>query len=213
MQPSGEQFLVPAQLPGGRGSGTLSEPRAQASGPGSASHAGSDPVRVAMKQKLLLLQVLRDYGRVRIRAFGTSMLPVLWPGDVLGVERTDGGEIRRGDIALFERREQLFAHRVLAVCGSAEQQVLLTQGDSVPHTDPPFRASELRGRVEVLVRAGDEIPLERRPGVFSRIASWLFRQSGPLRRVSLALHSRYRRLAARKSTGDARPESSVRMIY
>ena len=48
-----------------------------------------------MKQELLL-QVLRDYGRVRIRALGTSMLPALWPGDVLDIERTDGGEIGGG---------------------------------------------------------------------------------------------------------------------
>ena len=185
MQPSGEQFLAGA--------------------------AGSDPVRVAMKQELLL-QVLRDYGRARIRALGTSMLPALWPGAVLGIKRTDGGEIGVGDIVLFERSEQLFAHRVVAAWGPGQGRMVLTQGDSISHTDRPVRASELLGRVEVVMRAGHEIPLGR-PSAFSRLASWLFRRSGPLRRVSLALHSRYRRLAAWKSTGDARPESSVRMIY
>ncbi len=185
MQHSGEQFLARA--------------------------AGSDPARVAMKQELAL-RVLKDYGRVRIRVFGTSMLPALWPGDVLGIERTDGSEIGPGDIALFESRGQLFAHRVLAVCGSGEQRVLFTQGDSIPHTDRPFRASELLGRVEVVVRAGREIPLCP-PGAFSLVASWLIRRSGPLRRVSLALHSRYRRLAAWKPAGDARPESGIPVIY
>ncbi len=204
MQHSGERFLVPAQLPGGRGSGTLSEPRAQASGPRSASHVNSDPDAVAKKQKLVL-EVLKSYGRVRIRAFGTSMLPAIWPGDVLGIERTGEGEIRDGDIALFQRRGHLFAHRVLVVRGSGEQLVLLAQGDSIPYADPPFLASELLGRVQVVVRAGNKIPLERRPGVFSHIASWLFRQPDPVRRISLAMHARYRRLAMRKTTSDARP--------
>lgn len=173
--------------------------------------ADSDPARVAMKQELAL-QVLRDYGRVHIRAFGTSMLPALWPGDVLGIERTDGGEIGGGDIVLFERRGQLFAHRVVAISGSGKQRVVLTQGDSISRTDPLFRASELLGRVEVVIRAGREIPLGR-PGAFSLVASWLFRQSGQLRRISLALHSRHRRLATWKPTGDAQPESGILVIY
>jgi signal peptidase len=190
MQHSGEQFLAGQQFPAGG--------------------AGSDAACAAMKQELLL-QVLRDYGRVRIRALGTSMLPALWPGDVLGIERTDGGEICGGDVVLFERRGQLFAHRVVAAWGFGQRRMVCTQGDSIAHTDMPFRASEVLGRVEVVVRAGREIPLGL--GAFNLTASWLFRQSGLLRRVSLALHSRYRRLAACKATGDARPESGIQAIY
>jgi hypothetical protein len=161
-----------------------------------------------MKQELLL-QVLRDYGRVRIRALGTSMLPALWPGDVLDIERTDGGEIGGGDIVLRERSGQLFAHRVVAAWGSGRRRMVVTQGDSIPHADQPFRASELLGRVEVVVRAGHEIPPSH-PGAFGLAASWLFRRSDPVRRISLALHARYRRLATRKLTGDARPKPASR---
>jgi hypothetical protein len=164
-----------------------------------------------MKQELVL-EVLRNYGCVHIRAFGTSMLPALWPGDVLGIARTDGDEIAGGDIVLFERRGQLFAHRVLAAWGSGRRRVVVTQGDSISQTDPPFRASEVLGRVEVVVRAGHE-SAPGHPGAFSLAASWLFRQAGWLRQVSLALHSRYRRLAAWKPAGDAPPESGVLVIH
>ncbi len=187
MQHSGEQFLAGEQFPAG--------------------DAGSDPACLGTKQELLL-QVLRDYGRVRIRALGTSMLPALWPGDVLGIERTDGGEICGGDVVLFERCGQLFAHRVVAAWGFGQRRMVRTQGDSVSHTDRPFRASQVLGRVEVVVRAGHETRLGR-PGAFSLTASWLFRQPGLLRRVSLALHSRYRRWAAWKPTDDAWRESGI----
>ena len=191
MQHSGEQFLAGEQLLAGG--------------------AGSDAACVALKQELLL-QVLRDYGRLRIRALGTSMLPTLWPGDVLGIERIDGGEVCGGDVVLFERCGQLFAHRVVAAWGFGQRRMVRTQGDSVSHTDRPFRASEVLGRVEVVDRAGHQIPLGR-PGAFSLAASWLFCQPGLLGRVSLALHSRYRRLAAWKPTDDARPESGIQVIY
>jgi hypothetical protein len=151
-----------------------------------------------VKQELAL-EVLGGRGRVRFRAFGTSMLPALWPGDVLDIERNAEGQIREGDIALFKRQGKLFAHRVLAVCGFGDQRVMLAQGDSISRPDPPFLASELLGRVEAVVRGGDEIPVKRRPGAFSRAASWLFRQPGLIGRFSLALHARYRRLAAGKA--------------
>jgi hypothetical protein len=31
----------------------------------------------------LAAEVIRSFGRVRLRATGTSMLPAIWPGDVL----------------------------------------------------------------------------------------------------------------------------------
>lgn len=147
--------------------------------------------RLATKQALVL-EGLRQYGHVRLRVFGTSMLPALWPGDVLCVERTDAGEIGVGEIVLFERREHLFAHRVIAAWGTGERRVLVTRGDSLAHQDPPVDSSQLQGRVTRVIRAEIETRPERHPGLFSTAASWLLCRSGALKRVAVAWHSRCR---------------------
>lgn len=160
-------------------------------------------------QRDLVLEVLRDHGRVRIRAFGTSMLPTLWPGDVLSIERTDLGRIGGGDIVLFMRCGRLFAHRVLAVGGGTDR-ILITQGDSVHRMDPPCAASELLGRVIGVLRGGSEIQLER--SCFSRIASWLFCRTGWLGGAPLTLHTWWRRMAARERTDSGEPRSAAQRV-
>ena len=37
-------------------------------------------------------EMVRTFGRVRVRVTGTSMIPAVWPGDVLVVERRAGGK-------------------------------------------------------------------------------------------------------------------------
>jgi hypothetical protein len=126
---------------------------------------------------------------------------------VLSVERTDAGEIGGGDIILFERCGQLFAHRVTAVSGAAEHRVLTTRGDSLPHTDSPVRSSQLLGRVNRVVRAEKETQPVRHPGVFSSATSWLLCRSNPLKRAALAWHSRRYRLAAGDRRANAEAEA------
>lgn len=148
----------------------------------------------ALLQRDLALEVLRDHGSVTFRAMGTSMLPAIWPGDVLSIERTATERIQRGDVVLFRRAERLFVHRVVAFGGGADC-VLITRGDSVPQPDPTFPSSDLLGRVKGIVRGGRSIRLERSPGPLSRMASWLFRQPDWLSRPSLMLHACRRRMA------------------
>jgi hypothetical protein len=58
-------------------------------------------------------QILRSFGTLRLQVTGLSMLPSVWPGDILFIERRDMREIAEGDIALFARHNRLVAHRVL----------------------------------------------------------------------------------------------------
>jgi signal peptidase len=61
----------------------------------------------------LAAEVLRSSGRLRLRATGASMLPAVWPGDILSVRSHDVVEALPGDIVLFGREGTLVAHRVV----------------------------------------------------------------------------------------------------
>ena len=61
----------------------------------------------------LAAEVLRSSGKLRFRATGVSMLPTVWPGDVLLVHRPHALPVLPGDIVLFARAGRLVAHRVV----------------------------------------------------------------------------------------------------
>src|SRR5271170_6724228 len=93
-------------------------------------------------------EVVRTFGRVRVRVTGTSMIPAVWPGDVLVVERRAVERIERGEIAVAERDGRLLAHRVIggrADAGGARGgsgaagAMLTTHGDSLLAADEPLR--------------------------------------------------------------------------
>jgi len=103
----------------------------------------------------LVLDVARTSGEVTLKLTGTSMLPALWPGDVVTVRKCDLAELQPRQIVLFHREGTLVAHRVLV----ASQNQLVTQGDSVPACDPPVNASEVVGQVIAISRNGRLIPV------------------------------------------------------
>lgn len=121
----------------------------------------------------LAVEVLRKSGTLQFRAMGSSMIPSLWPGDILNVRATDINEIRVGEIVLFERNSSLCAHRVLNRAGSS----LVTRGDSLPAADSPVTAAELLGRVVAVHRDGTDIRPAPRLRLPSRIFAWLARHS------------------------------------
>src|SRR5271169_5683553 len=100
----------------------------------------------------LAAEVLRTSGRLRLRATGASMLPAVWPGDILSVQRHEAVNALPGDIVLFGREGRLVAHRVVerSICRDGIQWV--TRGDSVDGNDPPVSSHELLGRVTAIER-------------------------------------------------------------
>src|SRR5580700_2818508 len=58
-------------------------------------------------------EVVRTFGQVRLRVFGTSMVPSILPGDLISIQRATVSEISIGEIVLYSREERLFAHRVV----------------------------------------------------------------------------------------------------
>lgn len=75
------------------------------------------------------------------------MLPSIWPGDILLVQRHDVRQTAPGTIVLFARDGRLTAHRVVSRVGNPENPVIVTRGDSLASPDCPIPTSELLGRV------------------------------------------------------------------
>ena len=99
----------------------------------------------------LVAEVLRRGGHLRVRGEirGESMLPSLWPGDVVEIEGCSPEDVRSGEIVLALREDRLVLHRVVACCAP---HGFLLRGDSVPGSDPPYPPEALLGRLVRRVR-------------------------------------------------------------
>jgi len=135
----------------------------------------------------LVHDVVRSTGEVRLRVVGASMLPAIWPGDVITVRHCDLAQFQPGQIALYRRNGKLTAHRILEL----STDHLIARGDSVPTLDPPVQFSEIVGRVVCISRTGRPVRLEQ--SSWQRVASSMFRSSDLLMRVTLYFSRRLRR--------------------
>ncbi|MGD0417302.1 MAG: S24/S26 family peptidase [Terriglobales bacterium] len=159
----------------------------------------------------LVADVLRGNGRLRGRLLvrgeiqGESMLPTLWPGDVVEIESCSVEDVRPGEIVLALRDDRLVLHRLVAPC---TPNGFLLRGDCVPGPDPVFPPEALLGR---LVRRADQgRTIAARPGFgvtwfgvtwfglewfgaeWSRAVGVLFCHCGVARRLALKLRSRWK---------------------
>jgi len=92
----------------------------------------------------LAVDSLRASGRLRLQVRGESMLPTLWPGDVVEIASCSLEDARPGEIVLAFRDGRLFLHRFLA---RGEFGGFLLRGDSMPGPDPEFPSEALLGRL------------------------------------------------------------------
>jgi signal peptidase I len=109
-------------------------------------------------QRSLAEEVLRTSGHLRLAARGYSMLPSLWPGDVLSIQSTTPDQAVRGDLVLYAREGSFYIHRVLRRARVDQQMCLITRGDSMPREDHPVSSSELLGKVIAAERNGRMLP-------------------------------------------------------
>src|SRR5882762_5084060 len=152
------------------------------------------------ERSALVADVLLRSGRlrqsVRLRVHGESMLPALWPDDVVEIASCSPEDARPGEIVLALRGGRLFLHRFLAPC---EPSGFLLRGDSMPGPDPRFPPGAMLGRLVQKVDEGRAVrPAAPRPGSrakwlgvkWSRALGALFCHCGLARRLALKLHSR-----------------------
>jgi hypothetical protein len=122
---------------------------------------------------------------VRLQVYGESMLPVLWPGDVVEIASCALEDVRAGEIVLALRDGRLFLHRLVAT----QPNGFVMRGDSMPGCDPLFPPGALLGR---LVHNADAKESGGRSlgTKFSRAVGMLICHCGVARRLALKLHSR-----------------------
>jgi hypothetical protein len=158
----------------------------------------------------LAAEVLRSFGKLRLRANGSSMLPAVWPGDILFVQGKDAAAALPGDIVLFGRAGRLVAHRVVEVrkaksevrsprsevriqnpdsrVPSPESRLeFVTRGDSLDRNDPPISSHELLGRVTAIERGSRRV--NPRLTFWRSIASCVLSRSDFLTRILLGLRN------------------------
>lgn len=134
----------------------------------------------------LVAEMADRFGEVRLKVTGASMIPAVWPGDILTVRRCDISEMHPGQIVLYRREEKLVAHRITCVRGD----LLTTQGDSLPHEDPPIRESNIVGLAVLLVRNRRRLHLKQ--SRWQRVGSSILRRSDFCTRMTLRLGRRLR---------------------
>jgi signal peptidase I len=131
-------------------------------------------------------EVLRSFGELRFVARGLSMLPAIFPGDVLTVRRESIGDACKGDVVLAAREGRLFAHRVVACVHRHGSSTLITRGDALETTDLPVTENEWLGRVSGVTRRGERVEFGIDDGIRKRMlcgavrrwdsaAKWLLR--------------------------------------
>jgi hypothetical protein len=150
-------------------------------------HRAADPAEAAREEVVsaLCAQVLRTGAPVRVRVFGTSMLPAIWPGDVVTVRPAAvTAELRCGEIAVFRRYGRLIAHRIVEAGAGG----LVTRGDAHDERDPPVRPCELVGKVAAISRRG-RTGAPRRPSPAQALLTRAIRRSQRVRRLALAWHA------------------------
>jgi signal peptidase I len=133
-------------------------------------------------------QVLRTFGALRLEVTGLSMLPSIWPGDVLLIERREMRAIGAGDIVVFARQEKLVAHRALHKTVVGEESYAITRGDSLLSADEPVSPAELLGSVRSILRAGEYVTPEAELNLSARVTAEMVRRFGCIARILAFVH-------------------------
>src|SRR6266496_4105785 len=137
----------------------------------------------------LATEVLRSSGTLRLRVTGWSMLPTIFPGDILTIERIHSDALSEGDIVLFRRDRRLYVHRFVARIGQGEPADIMTRGDSMPAPDPPVSKGDLLGRVAFILRNGKRIEPRKRLHFPEHAVAVLIQHSDLAGRVVMSVHS------------------------
>jgi hypothetical protein len=164
----------------------------------------SDEVRLN-----LAAEVLRRFGEVRFIARGSSMIPSIYPGDLLTVCSHKIDEVRHGHIVLALRGGRFWAHRLIRKWRQGNRFVLATRGDALPHEDPSLDESQVLGRVTSIVRYGKPVELARVNGLSAKLLRWAVRNSNALTKALLRRHSLRLRLLGRCDEGHSNPGTPI----
>jgi hypothetical protein len=137
----------------------------------------------------LVAEVLRCRGNVQMKARGASMLPSLWPGDLLTIQRAARDKVVPGDIVLVMQDSRFFVHRLVEISRDADCLSWITRGDGMPNNDPRVAAPELLGRVIAVSRGNRSFVPSRRASLLNSALAWTLCRWGRLRNLALRFHA------------------------
>ncbi len=132
----------------------------------------------------LAAELLQNGGQTRLSVLGASMLPTIWPRDVVTISRIKYIDISLGDIVAIARADKILVHRVIR-----NEHERVTRGDSASQADSPINATELLGKV-ISIKRGSKEMVPARSSVLHRISGWLLCHSKHIRNLALAWHAR-----------------------
>jgi hypothetical protein len=161
------------------------------------------------ESSVLAADGLRQGGYLRLRVYGESMLPALWPGDEVEIESCSLENLRPGEIVLAMRDNRFFMHRLVATSASSG---FLLCGDSMPAPDPSFPAEALLGHLVAKADRGLR-SFVLGPGFgakCSRALGWLLCHFNLGRRLALRFHTLNERSALKRSAFEVRKAEVVR---
>ena len=148
----------------------------------------SAPADFAAAKCELACEVLRSFGALRFSATGWSMLPAIFPGDTLMVERVSADQVEVGEVVLVGRNGRLCAHRVISREEDCGKPHWTTQGDSMPMPDPPVKQNEVLGRVNYVIRNGKCLAVSAKPSIAEKVTTKVVRHSFLAARALVYLH-------------------------
>jgi len=142
--------------------------------------------RDALKRELAA-EILERFSALRFVAYGSSMLPSIYPGDCLTVESFGSLAPSCGDIVLCRRGDQFCVHRIVGISGGGADRQYILRGDALVEDDPPVAIRELLGRVTSVLRRGRPLDLDQGKGIGHRLLRSMVRRLNVVSAVLLSL--------------------------
>jgi hypothetical protein len=137
----------------------------------------------------LIVDALREGHAVTIRAYGCSMAPAIWPGDLLTVRPVGEESPAIGQVALTLSGGVLRAHRVVAQREQNGATEFVTKGDALDTRDAVVGRSQILGAV--VARNGR--PFVSQPTSIESVFRWILKP-GALLSLAIKLRSVRNRL-------------------
>jgi hypothetical protein len=137
----------------------------------------------------LAAEVLQRFGQVRFIAQGSSMIPSIFPGDLITVRSRQVSGVSDGEIVLCVNGGRFFVHRMVSRQHSDRGRIAVaTRGDALDRQDPLIDGTQLLGSVISVVRRGQPVRLPLRMSPSMQFLRWNIRNSSRFASIILAIH-------------------------
>src|SRR5579884_2713128 len=149
--------------------------------PANVVDCGVLPTSESHHQKFqLIIAALESLKHVNMKALGSSMLPSIWPGDIVLIASAGSEQFEVGAIVVIRKSAGLLIHRLIA-----RAAWLTSRGDAMPQADPPVRPGDVLGKVTKVYRGMREIRIRRQLSPVHRLAALLLCHSQLLLNLTL----------------------------